>query len=98
MTTTALLDYETVQNYKLDIMVSDETFVTMPERLTIRVNNVNEAPLLWIPTDPVTVSEDITGSVTLFDKIVSDPDGDIMDISVTCVPVLCPFRYSDGGW
>ena len=78
ITTTQVLDYESVNSYSLNISVSDSTS-TVTEALTVTVKDTNDAPVFDSAPYTVTVAEN-NASVTVYTLSATDADsGDTLE-------------------
>ena len=76
-------DYESVTEYNLTINITDSGGLVISDMFTIRVNNINERPIiLGLPKD-VYISENSEGDVNITSVTASDPEGDDLSYNLT---------------
>ena len=100
MTSSPDLDFESVQQYTLFLLVEDAEGLFDTATLLINVTNVNEAPeTLNLPNVAGTVSlfENHTGIASVFIVNATDPEADALFYSFTSTPSGAPFTISATG-
>lgn len=94
------LDFETVPQYTLLIMVVDSGGLSDTATLIVNVTDVNEQPVITnLPNVPGSLSlfENHTGVVYMFQVNATDVDGDGLVYSFTSSPAGAPFTISATG-
>ena len=80
ITTAQELNRENISSYTLNVSVSDGN-VTVVERITITVDNANDAPMFSNTPYTVSVDENVNGG-NLFTVSASDEDGDAISFTL----------------
>ncbi len=81
VTTLAALDFETVPQYTINVRVTDLDGLSDPGVVTIKITNVNEAPIVGNPITATFSEQDGQASVALLTG-ATDPDGDTNSLTV----------------
>ena len=82
ITVAGALDHETTPTYTLTMQVSDGT-ATANAAATIKVTDVNEAPVVTAQTTAFTVAEDANNGTTVGTVAATDPENDPLTFSIT---------------
>ncbi|RXQ96090.1 T9SS type A sorting domain-containing protein [Ancylomarina salipaludis] len=68
------LDFETQTSYSLEVAVSDGTNISVPEAITVNVNNINDNTPVVISDQNYSIDEDIANHTNFVTVLASDAD------------------------
>lgn len=85
VTTTAPLDYETVQSIAITARVTDQGGLARDQRFTVAVTNVNEAPAN-LALSASTVAENAAAGTLVGTASAADPDGEALRYTLSANP------------
>lgn len=88
---TAALDFESTPFFTLVVTVSDGSGTSLPEFVTVQLQNVNEAPVVLVMSSYLVVENSIPGTI-IGSVAASDPDfGDTVTYSIVGASAGSPF-------
>ncbi|MBI9068545.1 MAG: PKD domain-containing protein [Salinivirgaceae bacterium] len=79
--TNSQFDFESQNNYSIQITVTDNGGLTFNQQFTIEINDLNEIPVVENPISDINLDEDF-GTYTIdISAVFSDPDSDVLTYS-----------------
>lgn len=58
-------DFETTNVYHIEVVAADSLYVSIPQNLTVWIQDTNDVPLVGFPNNPLILREDIPISTIL---------------------------------
>ena len=91
ITNTALLNFETASTYTLTLSVGDGSATSLPQTISIRIMDGNEAPAFGVPT-PLSIDENSAAGTIAGSVSASDVDaGDFQSYTIISGTPVSPF-------